>query len=643
MGLNSMAVQMKKIVMMGRAFQARGLKLIGKSDDEHAVEAIDLEVTSNALFFFFLLLFCEIVYSTLFSMPFYVTKLPFLLAYSTLLGLIVSFVKYKFARRLLILLMSVFITALYFGESMYFSVFKTFAFWAQVDRLDELNNMGSQVGTYVRHEFFLFLIPVGCFLVAQIGLVLQHLFGRGQQEANKPKQRLSWKQKLIGILGTIALLATLGVYHGHVKDDINKLYLKNSIEYVSKYSFFDAFIVNSLQATTPLFKEAEPTGESVESAFRIEREENSYTDMYKDKNLIFIEGESIASYAIDPVLTPTLYRLQQEGYAFDNYYAPVGLTIESEYALMNSFYLTPEKEQARHNAKNSLPGLFRQRGYSTQAFHNFFGDFYRRDEKMPALGFDAFYDLAALEMSHEAGWDDMPSDIQLFERSLQHIPTDEKFLAYYITMTSHGKYDINTRTSIYENLEIVNERFPHYPDSVKVYLASVMVTDAGIARLYDELEHAGQLDDTVIVFVGDHYPKLLETEDLQQAFDIEQEINLHMPPFFIWDSSRPGLAKHELMSNVDVLPTLANMFGLDLQYAMGQDMFGAHTQDVFVEWFDTRGYSFLTPGGGYDGLTREVIGSLTSTELEALRQRTYRRQAMNNSMYLRDVLRDERP
>ena len=49
---------------------------------------------------------------------------------------------------------------------------------------------------------------------------------------------------------------------------------------------------------------------------------NEYTGMFKGYNIIFITAESFSQYAIDKDLTPTLYKMYNEGFQFENYYSP---------------------------------------------------------------------------------------------------------------------------------------------------------------------------------------------------------------------------------------------------------------------------------------------------------------------------------
>jgi phosphoglycerol transferase MdoB-like AlkP superfamily enzyme len=597
---------------------------------------LDWDIIGTGLFLFFVLLFLEVLYVHFFGMQFHVSKIFLILLHSICLSFLLSLIKYTIVRRTMLLLFVILICSVYYGEATYFSVFKMFAFWSQIVRIGDLVGIKEQLNDVFHPEYDVFFIPVVVLIVFYLGR-LGILFVKRQ----KPSRRvvLPFKQRMIGVGAALLALIMLCGYYAYGTGDLNKVYLKNSVDYVNRYSLFDAAIFNSVQSLLPIFKEPAPSEADIEQEFAIVREVNDATNRYKDKNLIFIEGESIAPFAIDPILTPTLYRLKTEGYNFNNYYSPRANTLNSEYALMNSFYLTPEKEEEPFSAKDSMAGLFKKSKYSTQVFHDFYGTFYGRDDKMPKTGFDKFYDLGALNMSFTPG--DLPNDVELFTNSFPYIEQEDRFLAYYITMSGHSGYDINLRSSLLENVEHVRARFPEYPQIVQTYLAAAMVTDQGVSKLYEQLEASGKLADTVLVFVGDHYPYGVSQPMLEETFGLAHQLDVYKTPFIIWDHSRPAQVRNDVMSNVDVLPTLANLFDLDLQYGMGQDMFSDHVADVLVEWYDFRTYSFLTPKGGYDGLKYETIGDITQGEVNAIQQRMYRREAMNNSEYLRQLLSDD--
>jgi phosphoglycerol transferase MdoB-like AlkP superfamily enzyme len=67
--------------------------------------------------------------------------------------------------------------------------------------------------------------------------------------------------------------------------------------------------------------------------------QNEYTGMLSDYNLIVLCGESFSRAAIHPEVTPTLYKLANEGFLFENYYNTFpNTTTDGEYALLQGLY-----------------------------------------------------------------------------------------------------------------------------------------------------------------------------------------------------------------------------------------------------------------------------------------------------------------
>lgn len=66
---------------------------------------------------------------------------------------------------------------------------------------------------------------------------------------------------------------------------------------------------------------------------------NKYTGMFENKNLIFVVAESFSEIGIDKDRTPTLYKLTNNGFIFDNFYVPYYLsTIGGEFQSLTGLY-----------------------------------------------------------------------------------------------------------------------------------------------------------------------------------------------------------------------------------------------------------------------------------------------------------------
>ena len=70
---------------------------------------------------------------------------------------------------------------------------------------------------------------------------------------------------------------------------------------------------------------------------------NKYTGIFENKNLIFITAESFSFSFIDKDLTPTLYKLKDEGFNFENFYTPIYYASTSDGEYTNLTGLLPRE------------------------------------------------------------------------------------------------------------------------------------------------------------------------------------------------------------------------------------------------------------------------------------------------------------
>jgi phosphoglycerol transferase MdoB-like AlkP superfamily enzyme len=90
--------------------------------------------------------------------------------------------------------------------------------------------------------------------------------------------------------------------------------------------------------------------------------------------------------------------------------------------------------------------------------------------------------------------------------------------------------------------------------------------DLAVGALIEGLEEQGKLEDTVIVMYSDHYPYGLTNQTLSSYFkdyDVSKERNVDRTPFVIYNSELTGQKFDEYTTYMNVVPTVANLFGLD--------------------------------------------------------------------------------
>ena len=120
--------------------------------------------------------------------------------------------------------------------------------------------------------------------------------------------------------------------------------------------------------------------------------------MFKGYNIIFITAESFSQYAIDKDLTPTLWKMYNDGFQFENYYSPAwGVsTTDGEYANLTGLIPKSGVWSFSKSAENNVSFPFtlgeqsRKLGYKTvNAYHNHTYDYYDRDKYLTNIGYDS--------------------------------------------------------------------------------------------------------------------------------------------------------------------------------------------------------------------------------------------------------------
>ena len=330
---------------------------------------------------------------------------------------------------------------------------------------------------------------------------------------------------------------------------------------------------------------------------------NEYTGMFEGKNLILIGAESFHTFAIDEVRTPTLYKLSNSGFVFENFYTPLwwASTSDGEYVSLNSQLPRPRTLSMVHSKDRELPynlgNQFDKIGYNTLAFHNHRYSYYKRHLTYPNMGYEFFASGLGLDIAET--WPE--SDLEMINDTTDKYVNDEPFHIYYMSVSGHQDYNFD-----YNDMSILHEdvsRDTNYNTTLRAYLSCQYELELALAQLLDDLEAAGQLENTVICMFADHYPYGMSINDLKTLTGGEvanESSDFFHNTLILWSADMKEPIKIDKpCSNLDILPTLSNLFNLDYDedYMMGQDML--NNGDGLVIFSDT---SFLTRKGYYNAL-----------------------------------------
>lgn len=327
--------------------------------------------------------------------------------------------------------------------------------------------------------------------------------------------------------------------------------------------------------------------------------QNEYTGMFEGYDLIWIVGEAFSTFALDETHTPTLSRLADEGFVFRNFYNPIwGVsTSDGEYVATTGLIPKNGVWSYYRSAANYMPfgfgNLFRPLGYTARAYHDHTYTYYDRDLSYPTMGYD--YKGLGNGLEVEETWPE--SDVEMMEKTIPEYVNDPRFLVYYLSVSGHLNYNFFGNAMSAKHQEDVAD-LP-YSDAARAYVACQMEFDQAIALLLDELEKAGRLDHTVIAISGDHYPYGLEVSEMEELHGgpFEDRFGIYHSTFILWNSQLERTEVDKLCSSLDIMPTLANLFGLeyDSRLVMGRDIL-SDTPGLVM--FSDR--SFMTDQGVYD-------------------------------------------
>ncbi|GEL13218.1 sulfatase [Lapidilactobacillus concavus DSM 17758] len=377
----------------------------------------------------------------------------------------------------------------------------------------------------------------------------------------------------------------------------------------------------------------------------------TYTGVAKGKNVFIIHLESLQQFVIDykvdgQEVTPNLNRIYHESntLSFDNFYNQVGQgkTADAELMLENSLFGLSEGAAmvtaGTANTWQAAPAILsQQQGYTTAAFHGDVPSFWNRDNTYKSWGYDYYFSKSYFQSgeSFDVGYG--LKDKIFLKDSMKYIEQlPQPFYAKLITVTNHYPY----------LLDKANQSIPKTTTGDKTvdgYVQTAHYLDQAIGEFMAWLKATGLDKNSLLVFYGDHYaisgnhkPAIAKLLDQKKATDFDVAQWQRVPLMIHMDGLKGGI-NHTYGGEIDVLPTLENLLGINNEnyIQFGNDLLaGNRNQTVafyngdFISPEYTRyaGKTYKTSDGSVvknpDAATKKTIETLTNhvaTELSLSR------------------------
>ncbi len=506
--------------------------------------------------------------------------------------------------------------AIYFvSQQIYFDAFSQYyRFNTAISLQNEVKGVSESVMEFIKPEHYEPFIHLG--LICVVFVVLYFLL---QRNCFKLRYRLIYKVAILGLIFPIqdtyakfneAILETKyqeDVFQLNKTDYYIYTVMPNINQFVDTFGLItfahrDAVSLN--ENTVFLAEDYDRITDFL--ATLPEQTSNEMTGIFENKNVLFVQAESYMNVMNDPDLTPTLYKMKTEGINIKNFNTPLldGSTSDTEFMantsiIPNSDGYAVAYKYPYNTFPTTLPSLFNEGGYNTNAFHNNYGTYYNRTVLFPNFGYSTYWNPMDL------GKEDETSDKELMD-VMQWILSeyDSHYMAYWITYSGHQPYDLDSVGVEEEYVTKIKEKYPELNDGYVSYWAKNMDLDKGLEEFVKILDWQGELDNWVFVIFGDHYVKGLDFSSSGEFYsqtNLTYELDDMYTDLYIYNSAIDPVEYEKVATTLDLLPTIANMFNFPIEQGttLGRDIFdityeGFHMSEIGAWKTDHFSYDILT-------------------------------------------------
>lgn len=497
---------------------------------------------------------------------------------------IALFFKTSKVRNRYIVVISLFLTILQYGNVVFYRFYSDFITLPVLFQTNNFGDLGNSVTTLINWSDIFYFTGLILILVAM--KVLPHATTRF--EVNQPLRRTYF------VFSLAVLLLNLGLAEIERPQLLTRgfdrsILVKNLGAY--NYHLYDAFVQSKSHAQRAMANGSELTDVMNYVNANQTTPNKDYYGIAKDRNVIIISLESMQDFVINnkvngQTITPFLNSLtkDKDTLYYDNFYHQTGLgkTSDAEFIVENSMFGTGRGAVFFTNSGNtyhSMAEQMNQAGYQTSVMHSNNKSFWNRDLMYDALNIKKFYDVESFNVTEQnsANWG--LKDIPFMEQSVELMKDiKQPFYTRLLSLSNHFPF-------ISDDEDQFIKPYDSGDKTVDGYFQTVNYTDEAIKVLFQKLKDAGLYDNSIIVMYGDHYG-ISENHNSAMAKYLDKEsitpfdsTKLQQVPFFIHApgsdlGEKAGSTKHEVSGEIDIRPTLLHLLGIDTSHDLqfGSDL-----------------------------------------------------------------------
>lgn len=536
-------------------------------------------------------------------------------------------------------------------NTIYYVFYSSFASFGEIAVLSQAGEVtGSITEKFAPYQFIYLLFPV-IFCWIDITLLKTNYFHFA--EKMEKGRNLFFKTAIVG--GALLLVAignATTTDYGRLVKTWNREYVVEAFGIVM-YQGND--LVHSITPTLSSLFGYEEAANDFKEYYSTPKEEKKtkYTNKFSSYNVIYVHMESIQSFLMDlsfngVEVTPNVNRLAKEGLFFSNFYPQISVGTSSDTEFTSLTSLMPAQTGAVFTSYydrefDTLLKQLQNKDYYTFSMHANKASMWNRNVMHDKLGYKKFYSQSTYQIDEEIilGL----SDKSFFRQTMPILEeiekTNKNYMGTIITLSNHSPFDALDKYGEYdmtipgkminEETGLIEDTTYDYLQDTKMgnYIRSSHYADEALGEFISYINNSPYFDKTLFVFYGDHEARLSkkefnnlynfnretgtyyeETDENYYEYDYyESELNKNTP-LIIWNKNKKFNDTIDYpMGMIDLAPTIANMVGVKLKYALGNDIFAVKDNNVVA-----------FPNGNF--LTKDLYYYSAKNEYKVLKETT---------------------
>lgn len=282
-----------------------------------------------------------------------------------------------------------------------------------------------------------------------------------------------------------------------------------------------------------------------------------------DPNVIMLVAESFRSDLLDPEITPNLWAFSQQAINFKNHYSGGNRTRMGMMSMFYGLYAPYWYGFQQQKVAPVLMDTLKQKDYQF-ALHT------SQSFDYPELRDTVFHGMNEVDMQELRQGQPWQRDHKNISDIIDKLAARDKNKLFYGFMffeSTHAPYSFNdddiVRADYVDELNYAELDLHNKIDQIhNRYINAAHRVDTEVGRLLDYLNQHGMLDNTIVMFTGDHGEEFMEHghwgHGHNQMFP-EQQVHV---PLVLWIPGAPPQQDEHRTSHIQIPQTLLEQLGV---------------------------------------------------------------------------------